>query len=129
MANPTQVYLGIDVSAAHLDLAASSGGEEQRFTNDPEGIRALTERVGGMGPTLVVMEATGGMELPVAGELSTAGVEVVVVNPRQVRDFARATGKLANTDALDARMLARFGEAVKPRYGPSPTPLCGNCVG
>ncbi len=114
MTNPNQIYVGIDVSAAHLDMAALPGGEEQRFTNDPEGIKALTERVGDMGPAMVVMESTGGMELPVAGELSIAGMEVAVVNPRQVRDFARATGKLAKTDALDAQVLARFGEAVKP---------------
>ncbi len=114
MASPNKVYVGIDVSAAHLDMAVLPGGEEQRFTNDPEGIKALTDRLGGIGPALVVLEATGGMELPAVGELATAGVEVVVVNPRQVRDFARATGKLAKTDALDAQVLAHFGEAVKP---------------
>lgn len=114
MANPNQIYVGIDVSAAHLDLAALPGGEVQRFTNDPEGIKALTEHLESIGPTLVVLEATGAMEVPVAGELTTAGVAVVVVNPRQVRDFARATGQLAKTDALDAQVLARFGEAVKP---------------
>ena len=114
MANPSQIYVGIDVSAAHLDLAAFPGGEVERFTNDPKGIKALTERLGSIGPTLVVLEATGAMEVPVAGELTTAGVAVAVVNPRQVRDFARATGQLAKTDALDAQVLARFGEAVKP---------------
>ncbi len=114
MANPNPIYVGIDVSAAHLDLAALPGGKVQRFTNDPEGIKALTEHLGSIGPTLVVLEATGAMEVPVAGELTTAGVAVAVVNPRQVRDFARATGQLAKTDALDAQVLARFGEAVKP---------------
>lgn len=114
MANPDQFYVGIDVSAAHLDLAVLPGGEVKRFTNDPEGIKALTERLGSIEPTLVVLEATGAMEVPVAGELTTAGVAVAVVNPRQVRDFARATGQLAKTDALDAQVLARFGEAVKP---------------
>ena len=102
MASPNKVYVGIDVSAAHLDMAMLPGGEELRFSNDPEGIKALTDRVEGTGSALVVLEATGGMELPVAVELTTIGVEVVVVNPRQVRDFARATGKLAKTDALDA---------------------------
>ena len=114
MVSPNKVYVGIDVSAAHLDMAVLPGGEEQRFTNDPEGIKALTDRMGSIESVLVVLEATGGMEVPVAGELITTGVEVVVVNPRQARDFARATGKLAKTDALDAQMLARFGEAVKP---------------
>ncbi len=120
MANPNKVYAGIDVSAAHLDMAVLPSGEEGRFTNDPEGIKTLTHRLAGVGPVLVVLEATGGMELPVVGELAVAGVEVVVVNPRQVRDFARATGKLAKTDALDARVLARFGEAVKPPVRPLP---------
>ena len=114
MVSPNKVYAGIDVSAAHLDMAMLPGGEEWRFDNDPEGIKTLTDRLAGMGSVLVVLEATGGMELPVVGELAALGLEVVVVNPRQVRDFARATGKLAKTDALDAQMLARFGEAVKP---------------
>ncbi len=114
MTSPNKVYVGIDVSAAHLDMAVLPGGEEQRFTNDPQGIKSLTDRLAGMVSVLVVLEATGGMEVPVVGELAAVGVEVVVVNPRQVRDFARATGKLAKTDALDAQVLARFGEAVKP---------------
>ncbi len=112
--NPNKVYAGIDVSAAHLDLAVLPSGEEERFTNDSAGIKALTKFLASTGPDLVVLESTGRLELPVVGELATAGVAVVVVNPRQVRDFARATGKLAKTDALDARVLAHFGEAVKP---------------
>ena len=114
MTSPNKVYVGIDVSGAHLDMAVLPGGEEQRFINDPQGIKTLTNRLAGVGSVLVVLEATGGMEVPVVGELAAVGVEVVVVNPRQVRDFARATGKLAKTDALDAQVLARFGEAVKP---------------
>ncbi len=121
MVSPDKVYAGIDVSAAHLDMAVLPSGEEWRFTNDPAGIKTLTDRLAGRGSVLVVLEATGGMELPVVGELAVAaGVEVVVVNPRQVRDFARATGKLAKTDALDAQVLARFGEAVKPPVRPLP---------
>ena len=120
MVSPDKVYAGIDVSAAHLDMAVLPSGEERRFTNDGEGIKTLTDHLAGMGSVLVVLEATGGMELPVVGELAVAGVELVVVNPRQVRDFARATGKLAKTDALDAQMLARFGEAVKPAVRPLP---------
>ncbi len=118
--NPKKVYVGIDVSAAHLDMAVLPSGEEGRFTNDSAGIKALTNHLASMGPDLVVVEATGGMESPVVGELATAGVAVVVVNPRQVRDFARATGKLAKTDTLDARVLAHFGEAVKPSVRPLP---------
>ena len=120
MAKPNKVYAGIDVSAAHLDMAVLPSGEEGRFTNDPEGIKAVTNRLAGMGSVLVVVEATGGMEVPVVGELGAVGVEVAVVNPRQVRDFARAIGTLAKTDALDAQVLARFGEAVKPSVRPLP---------
>ncbi len=120
MVNPDKVYAGIDVSAAHLDLAVLPSGEERRFTNDAKGIKTLTDHLAAMGSVLVVLEATGGMELPVVGELAVAGVELVVINPRQVRDFARATGKLAKTDALDAQVLARFGEAVKPAVRPLP---------
>ncbi len=117
---PNKVYAGIDVSAAHLDLAVLPSGEEQRFTNDGKGIKTLADHLAGMSTVLVVLEATGGMEVPVVSELAVAGVELVVVNPRQVRDFARATGKLAKTDALDAQVLARFGEAVKPAVRPLP---------
>ena len=103
MVSPNKVYAGIDVSAAHLDMAMLPGGEGERFTNDSAGIKALTNYLASTDPDLVVLEATGGMELPVVSELATAGVAVVVVNPRQVRDFARATGKLAKTVALDAQ--------------------------
>ena len=120
MVSPNKVYAGIDVSAAHLDLAVLPSREERRFTNDEKGIETLTDHLAGMGTVLVVMEATGGMEVPVVSELAVAGVELVVVNPRQVRDFARATGKLAKTDSLDAQLLARFGEAVKPAVRPLP---------
>ena len=118
--NPNKAYAGVDVSATHLDLAVLPSGEERRFTNDGKGIKALTEHLACMGAVLVVLEATGGMEVAVVSQLAVAEVEVVVVNPRQVRDFARATGKLAKTDALDAQVLARFGEAVKPAVRPLP---------
>ena len=118
--NPNKVYAGIDVSAAHLDLAVLPSGEERRFTNDGKGIKTLTEHLAGMGAVLVILEATGGMEVAVASALAVAEVKLVVVNPRQIRDFARATGKLAKTDALDAQVLARFGEAVKPAVRPLP---------
>jgi len=120
MVNANKVYAGIDVSAAHLDLAVLPSGEEGRFTNDEKGVKSLTDHLAGMGPVLVVLEATGGMESPIVGELVVAGVQVVVVNPLQVRNFARATGKLAKTDRLDAQVLARFGEAVKPAVRPLP---------
>ncbi len=120
MVTSEKVYAGIDVSKAHLDLAVLPSEEARRFTNDGKGIKTLTDHLAEMGSVLVVLEATGGMELPVAGQLAVAGVEVVMVNPRQTRDFARATGKLAKTDALDAQTLARFGEAIKPPVRPLP---------
>ena len=120
MANSDRVYTGIDVSGSHLDMAVFPTGEERSFANDPKGIKSLKDRLVRLDSVLVVLEATGGLELPVVGELAAAGVQVVVVNPRQVRDFARATGKLAKTDALDAQVLARFGEAVKPPIRPLP---------
>jgi len=120
METSEKVYAGIDVSKAHLDLSVLPSEEARRFTNDGKGIKTLTDHLAGMGSVLVVLEATGGMELPVAGQLAVAGVEVVIVNPRQTRDFARATGKLAKTDALDAQILAHFGEAIKPPVRPLP---------
>lgn len=84
----------------------------------PEGIARLTEQLAALSPTPVVLEATGGLELPLEAELLTAQLPVVVVNPGQVMDFAKALGKLAKTDTLDARVLAQFGEATKPQLRP-----------
>lgn len=116
----TSLYVGIDVAQAHLDVAVCPSGEEWRVTHDPDGITALVERLTSLAPALVVLEATGGLEMPLAGELLDAVLPVAVVNPRQVRDFARAMGKLAKTDTLDAQVLARFGEGVKPQPRPLP---------
>ena len=108
------VYVGIDVSQSWLDVCV--GGEEQvwQVGNTAAGIGELRERLVALEPRLVVLEATGGLESAVVGELTAEGLPVSVVNPRQVRDFARATGRLAKTDAIDAGMLVRFGEAVQP---------------
>src|SRR5271163_687451 len=106
-------FIGIDVAKAQLDVALGPNGERFSVTNDERGISALLKRL--QPADLVIIEATGGLEVPVAGALATAGIGVAVVNPRQVRDFARATGQLAKTDALDAQVLVRFGEAVKPQ--------------
>jgi transposase len=114
----TPCYVGIDVAQAHLDVAVHPLGEEWRLEYHPEGIASLVEQLTALGPTLVVLEATGGLELPLVGDLLSAQLPVVVVNPRQVRDFAKALGKLAKTDALDARVLAQFGEATKPQIRP-----------
>ena len=108
------VYVGIDVSQDRLDVGVADEAQSWWVGNDAAGIEELRERLLALAPQGVVLEATGGLESAVAGELVAAGLEVTVVNPRQVRDFARATGRLAKTDAIDAGMLARFGEAVQP---------------
>jgi transposase len=108
-----QLYVGIDVAKAHVDVALGKDGEVFRVERQEQGLAQLVQRLEQHPPALVVMEATGGLQVPVAAALSVAGFAVSVVNPRQVRDFARATGRLAKTDALDARMLAFMGEALK----------------
>lgn len=110
-------YVGIDVSKATLDVATSDGRAWQS-SNAPDAIGTLAADLAGA--TLVVLEATGGYEAPCAAALALAGVPVAVVNPRQARDFARATGRLAKTDAIDAAMLAHFAEAVRPEPRPLP---------
>lgn len=114
----TDKTVGIDVSKAKLDGAILPGGEEFTTSNDEAGCRALATKLKDIQPTRVVLEATGGHENLIAGILSAEGLPVVVVNARQVRDFAKATGKLAKTDRVDARILARFGEAIKPEPRP-----------
>ncbi len=113
-------YIGIDIAKARLDVATRPGGEQWGVPNDETGIANLVERVRALAPTLIVLEATGGLEIPTAAALATAGLPVAVVNPRQARDFARAIGQLAKTDALDAQLLARFAEAVRPAVRPLP---------
>lgn len=103
-----------------LDVAERPGDAAWRVRNDEPGIAALVERLREREPAVVVLEATGGLEYPLAAALAAAHLPMVVVNPRQVRDFARATGRLAKTDALDAQVLAQFGEAVEPQPRPLP---------
>jgi transposase len=110
----TPVTIGIDVAKARLDVAARPSGEAWQSTNDEAGISQLVERLRALAPQLIVLEASGGWEVLAAGSLAEAGLPVAVVNPRQVRDFARAIGQLAKTDALDAQVLARFAEVVQP---------------
>lgn len=111
---PGRPYVGIDVSKARLDVALLPTGEHFVVANDEEGIDELLGRLEEGPPALVVLEASGGFERPVAAALAACGIAVAVLNPRQARDFARATGKLAKTDRLDAKVLARFAEAVRP---------------
>ena len=112
--------IGIDVAKATLDVAIRPGGQHWQIPNTDDGIHDLVDRLVGLHPSLVVLEATGGLETPLTGALASAGLPVVVVNPRQVRDFAKATGKLAKTDAIDAHVLAHFAEAVRPTPRPLP---------
>ena len=113
-------FVGIDVAKAQLDIAVRPSGERWAVPNDADGVVTLVERLQTLHPTLIVLEATGGLERIAAAALATAGLPVVIVNPRQARDFARATGQLAKTDALDARALAHFADVIRPTPRPLP---------
>lgn len=113
------VFVGIDVSQAHLDIAVRPGASFS-IAHHESAIATLVEQLRSLSPTLILLEATGGMEIPLTSALATAGLPVVVVNPRQVRDFAKASGRLAKTDALDAQMLAQFAEVMRPQPRPLP---------
>lgn len=108
------MLIGIDVAKAELVVAARPSGEHWTAANDERGVQGLIERLRELSPTRIVLEATGGYELLCVGTLAAAGLPVVVVNPRQVRDFAKATGQLAKTDRIDADLLALFAERVRP---------------
>ena len=114
MNNKKQV-VGIDVSKAVLDVAVLPSGEVLQFSNDVNGIDELSKRLKSDAVDLVVMEATGGYETAVATALVGAGLRVAVVNPRQIRDFAKATGRLAKNDRIDAQVIAAFGLAIEPQ--------------
>ena len=111
MTTEVPVFIGIDVSKAWVDVAVRPTGEAWRVDQDQAGVEALVLRLQAMRPQCIVMEATGGYEAPIAAALGAAGLPVAVVNPRQVRDFARSQGKLAKTDRLDAAVIAHFGQA------------------
>ena len=108
------VFVGIDVAKQRLDVALRPGPERFVVPHDENGLAEVVSRLWACQPALIVLEATGGFEVAVAGALAAAGLPTAVVNPRQVRDFARATGLLAKTDQLDAQALAHFAEAVRP---------------
>jgi len=111
-------FVGIDVSKARLDVAVVPSGESFSVPNDDAGIERLVARVRELDPALVLLEATGGLERRALARLVTAGLRAMAVNPRNVRDYGRALGKLAKTDRLDAVILARFAEAVRPEWRP-----------
>jgi transposase len=113
-----ELCIGIDICKARLDVADDSGSPPWSVAHDDAGIASLVERLHTLQPALIVMEATGGLETLLYAAVTTAGLPAVVMNPRQVRDFAKALGTLAKTDALDARILARFGAAIQPAVRP-----------
>ena len=108
------VYVGVDVAKNILDLAVNNSKETRQFRNDHKGITSAVCYIAGLKPAKIILEATGKYEIPLAAELQANRLPVVIVNPRQVRDFARATGVLAKTDRIDARILALFGLQVRP---------------
>src|SRR5512141_45112 len=109
-----QDYFGMDVSKNSLDVAAYAVNKQWQFSNDETGISQLVNTLQEMAPALLVMEATGGYETRAAYALQKAGISCAVVNPREVRDFARATKRLAKTDTLDAHVLAHFAAVIQP---------------
>jgi transposase len=111
---PREVFVGIDVSKASLDIALRPSGERYTIKHTPQGIGELIQQLVEVRPSLIVVEATGGLEQPLAIALAEQSLPLVVVNARQARDFAKATGKLAKTDRLDAGVLAHFAELVRP---------------
>jgi transposase len=114
MTTPSGTFVGIDVSKAQFDVAVRPAGAHRTSAHTEAGITMLVARLVSLRSTLVVLEATGGFEISLTGACAAAGLPVVVINPRQVRDFAKATGHLAKTDTLDAQVLAQFAEAVRP---------------
>jgi transposase len=116
-----EVFVGIDISEDQLDVHVLPKDMHFVSKNDSKGISKLIARLQKDRPTVIVMEASGGYEVDVASELGSAGLPVVIVNPRQVRDFARGIGKLAKTDKIDAYVLARFAKTTKPVVKPLPT--------
>lgn len=118
MTDRADQYVGVDVSKDQLDVAVVPSGEMYSFANDEEGIRDLVAALTPMAPRIVVLEATGGLEIAAAGMLGVSGLPVAIINPRQGRDFARASGRLAKTDAIDAQVLAEFACRMQPEPRP-----------
>lgn len=114
----SEVFIGVDVSKDRLDVHVLPEGLAFTAARTPAGLAGLIDAIKPRAPDLVVLEATGGLESVVVAALAGAGLPVIAVNPRQIRDFARATGKLAKTDALDAHAIARFAQAVRPQPRP-----------
>jgi transposase len=111
-------FVGIDVSKSSLDLCIEPAGQMSQLIYDEAGIRQVVNHLKKINPTLIVIEATGGLEIRIATELAGINLPVAVINPRQARDFAKATGQLAKTDQVDAKMLAAFARAIRPKARP-----------
>ena len=121
------LFVGIDVAKAELVVSLGPSNDLLTVANDESGIRHVLEHLQAASPALIVLEATGGYETAAVAALAAAGLPVVVANPRQVRAFARAMGKLAKTDNIDAHVLALFAERVRPPVnGNRKRALCGN---
>ena len=121
ISNTKEIFVGIDVSKDSLDIACSSAAscvKAWRTSNDSRGIKSLCERLRTFSPALIVLEATGGYQTCVAAALAASGLPVAVVNPRHIRDFAKASGILAKTDTIDARLIAAFAERMRPQVRP-----------
>lgn len=118
MSENLEIFVGIDIAKDTLDMGFQPSGQTVRLPHDAQGITEATKRLGEAALCLVVLEATGGLETPLAAALVAAGVPVAVVNPRQVRDYAKATGRLAKTDRIDALVLADFARAIRPELRP-----------
>ena len=114
------MFVGIDVSKARLDVALRPDEENFSVANNQRGIASLVKRLRELPISCIVLEASGGYEIAVASELAAAELPLAVLNPRQVRDFARATGRLAKTDAIDAQVLAQFADLIRPPTRPVP---------
>ncbi|MBU1207958.1 MAG: IS110 family transposase [Proteobacteria bacterium] len=117
-----ECFVGIDVSKETLDVGIRPTGEGRKFAHNEEGLSEMAEWFQSLGPQLIVLEATGGLETEPLHVLIARGLFPVLMNPRQIRDFAKATGTLAKTDKIDAQIIARFAEAVRPEVRPLSTP-------
>jgi transposase len=116
----TEVFVGLDVSKQHLDVAVRPQGRHFVTPNNDRGIKQLVKRLVALKPRLIVLEASGGYEILATAAMAEAQLPVALVNPRAVRQFAAASGKLAKTDKIDAQVLAHFGEALRPEPRPLP---------
>ncbi len=113
-----QQWIGIDVCQKYLDIYVRPQGKLFQVTNDEVGISTLVQTLNNIQPELIVIEATGGMEIDAVVKLNGAGLAVAIINPRQARDFAKATGQIAKTDVIDAKILAHFADAIRPEVRP-----------